>query len=261
MCATRLIPARAGNTERPPRAKCSCTAHPRSRGEHVLTSICTSRTPGSSPLARGTLQLDNEELAPVRLIPARAGNTESLKPTVKPSPAHPRSRGEHFGGRSALTPVTGSSPLARGTLTNHKYAGSSPRLIPARAGNTALHPKRARRGSAHPRSRGEHALIRFASYCALGSSPLARGTLHGGGGDPARFRLIPARAGNTFRRTHSSPSWAAHPRSRGEHFGGHVVYYVAGGSSPLARGTRLPQRGGAAGFRLIPARAGNTERG
>ena len=51
----RLIPARAGNILNAT-FKCFCnTAHPRSRGEHLLLN--TQKTPpdGSSPLARGTL--------------------------------------------------------------------------------------------------------------------------------------------------------------------------------------------------------------
>ena len=52
----------------------------------------------------------------------------------------------------------------------------------------------------------------------------------------------------------------AHPRSRGEHVLILYLYILEQGSSPLARGTRLPAVvcPGLAG--LIPARAGNTHR-
>ena len=53
---------------------------------------------------------------------------------------------------------------------------------------------------------------------------------------------------------------AAHPRSRGEHFGLGSCKTSFAGSSPLARGT--PVTGGvrSSSKRLIPARAGNTVR-
>ena len=49
-----LIPARAGNTQTSLHLTCASRAHPRSRGEHQMLSATKVRTPGSSPLARGT---------------------------------------------------------------------------------------------------------------------------------------------------------------------------------------------------------------
>ena len=70
-------------------------------------------------------------------------------------------------------------------------------LIPARAGNTK--PGRLRRAScrAHPRSRGEHITCAEYEDLAMGSSPLARGTLYVSKAVPPKTGLIPARAGNT----------------------------------------------------------------
>ena len=75
---TGLIPARAGNT-RLPRSLTRCEwAHPRSRGEHeVSLSLMASRM-GSSPLARGTLLKSGKTSQYAGLIPARAGNTDTL---------------------------------------------------------------------------------------------------------------------------------------------------------------------------------------
>ena len=91
----------------------------------------------------------------------------------------------------------GSSPLARGTLDRSNDHIAALGLIPARAGNTRALFGDVRPLRAHPRSRGEHAVL--AGHCVFlpGSSPLARGTL------PQRVEglnaqgLIPARAGNT----------------------------------------------------------------
>ena len=52
--ARRLIPARAGNTQFAPASVTAFTAHPRSRGEHIIAAAAVSRYGGSSPLARGT---------------------------------------------------------------------------------------------------------------------------------------------------------------------------------------------------------------
>ena len=70
-----LIPARAGNTPFTSARVSPKRAHPRSRGEHSASSPIASRQAGSSPLARGTHQRPTDDVVPVRLIPARAGNT------------------------------------------------------------------------------------------------------------------------------------------------------------------------------------------
>ena len=97
-------------------------------------------------------------------------------------------------------------------------------------------------------------------YLVVGSSPLARGTQPLRGPRAGRGRFIPARAGNTrLPQEPGSPS-AVHPRSRGEHRLQTAERYSIHGSSPLARGTRLAQRGRGRVQRFIPARAGNTRR-
>ena len=49
--------------------------------------------------------------------------------------AHPRSRGEHQLVYGFANEITGSSPLARGTLRLESHGVTNLRLIPARAGN------------------------------------------------------------------------------------------------------------------------------
>ena len=70
--------------------------------------------------------------------------------------------------------------------------------------------------------------------------------------------LIPARAGNTKRKTSGIFSTRAHPRSRGEHFDTLGITHPKKGSSPLARGTRRVTSWITDPWGLIPARAGNT---
>ena len=73
-----LIPARAGNTVNCLALSLIHEAHPRSRGEHLFSASLTPQVPGSSPLARGTLKLTGLSLKRGGLIPARAGNTDSI---------------------------------------------------------------------------------------------------------------------------------------------------------------------------------------
>ena len=120
---------------------------------------------------------------------------------VMPLPVgpHPRSRGENNRRRVVAWARPGSSPLTRGKRRhqpgNHRRSG----LIPAHAGKTGLCRCRGSVRWAHPRSRGENSPAPRASFWRLGSSPLARGKLHGALLRRKRVRLIPAHAGKTHR--------------------------------------------------------------
>ena len=152
----RFIPARAGNTDCAERLNREETVHPRSRGEHDEPGSASVRLAGSSPLARGTLVLEPEDLLLLRFIPARAGNTPRSAPPLWSRSVHPRSRGEHIATRTGLAFAPGSSPLARGTLGPIEVTLVSLRFIPARAGNTPRPPLSNPSFPVHPRSRGEH---------------------------------------------------------------------------------------------------------
>ena len=195
----RLIPARAGNTARWRTWSASQAAHPRSRGEHAPMSSPVKSKLGSSPLARGTHRLSPGIKLICRLIPARAGNTGHHSAAARRRKAHPRSRGEHSAPWKIGLSAYGSSPLARGTQLVAVPVLALARLIPARAGNTR-HSVQGHSGRpAHPRSRGEHSGIKTGNSGMSGSSPLARGTHALEAVEALQGRLIPARAGNTFR--------------------------------------------------------------
>ena len=112
--------------------------------------------------------------------------------------------------------------------------------------------------TAHPRSRGEHISSSPIDTVIDGSSPLARGTRQDAVRESLRYRLIPARAGNTGTEATRFAITSAHPRSRGEHVLGTFCFLLGCGSSPLARGTPCQLFDLLAFRRLIPARAGNT---
>ena len=112
----------------------------------------------------------------------------------------------------------------------------------------------------HPRSRGVYPGARSANDRLRGSSPLARGLLWIGHVTLTARRIIPARAGFTHGHSERRNNYTDHPRSRG-------VYYFMGtmpcswvGSSPLARGLQKVVHSNSLGIRIIPARAGFTDR-
>ena len=253
-----LIPARAGNTSVPPCARPPNRAHPRSRGEHIPASRLASSRAGSSPLARGTRLASWWVQGVGGLIPARAGNTRALSDRCRGRRAHPRSRGEHMKTVTQGILLSGSSPLARGTLTATCEGCQVAGLIPARAGNTPGTLRGHHQTRAHPRSRGEHQPLLDSFRWWRGSSPLARGTRRAHVLAHCRVGLIPARAGNTEQIHQMLPPDGAHPRSRGEHRSMMMRTLVGLGSSPLARGTQLHAGHGSLAQGLIPARAGNT---
>ena len=192
-----LIPAHAGSTRPASSRQDHLWAHPRSRGEHHNSIGSVKVCNGSSPLTRGARDRFLCGAVGPGLIPAHAGSTCCSSRRVRPTPAHPRSRGEHINFRKVVHRAAGSSPLTRGAPIAIARRFDSARLIPAHAGSTASPQRPGLLPRAHPRSRGEHwwwiELIRG----RRGSSPLTRGARLAGGAGRAAARLIPAHAGST----------------------------------------------------------------
>ena len=234
--ASRLIPARAGNTPPCDSSTRRSPAHPRSRGEHGNRRGTGPANRGSSPLARGTRDAVLDKVPFVRLIPAREGNTSEPTLMRSATPAHPRSRGDHTGYEGSVVHRLGSSPLARGPLMNEPPKNRTDGLIPARAGTTLVYSCTRGRSGAHPRSRGDHNRFRVLAEERLGSSPLARGPQCTSRAPKQGAGLIPARAGTTRKNEEWQATHWAHPRSRGDHRDLKLLKFMAGGSSPLARG-------------------------
>ena len=191
-------------------------AHPRSRGENDYYPTGATLREGSSPLTRGKLVTATISILKLRLIPAHAGTTVSVRGGGWVAGAHPRSRGENFPASWSMLVPPGSSPLTRGKLTGTFAVREPVGLIPAHAGKTpcARRPRASRR--AHPRSRGENTIAFDREKAARGSSPLTRGKPCEGLGTDLSRGLIPAHAGKTCAFRLWGPSPRAHPRSRGE---------------------------------------------
>ena len=237
----RIIPARAGFTTPEPAPGPDPRDHPRSRGVYARAIAERRPSSGSSPLARGLLQLDSDSPPPQRIIPARAGFTSLASSPTGRRWDHSRSRGVYVTDDARRDRHQGSSPLARGLHPGDGARRARLGIIPARAGFTRRSGTNPPRPSDHPRSRGVYEKAVRNTIHGDGSSPLARGLRAGQHADAQGRGIIPARAGFT--------------QNDG------LVSFQTRGSSPLARGLRSGTAAGEAGGGIIPARAGFTGAG
>ena len=156
--------------------------------------------------------------------------------------------------------IHGSSPRGRGKRPPTGLGRSYRWLIPARAGKTCGEASAAGSDWAHPRAGGENFRAASNTRCAFGSSPRGRGKHATARLQVAREGLIPARAGKTYPRTTRRSGPRAHPRAGGENWVGTLGRSGGDGSSPRGRGKQSAEIPCDYAARLIPARAGKTER-
>ena len=192
------------------------------------------------------------------LIPARSGKTPPNRPSPRPPPAHPRSRGENPRYLCCHCSCLGSSPLARGKRLTFGEWSEQWRLIPAPAGKTWGCRSASAGRWAHPRSCGENRSGWGPLRGREGSSPLTRGKRRVMTAPRVCSRLIPAHAGKTVAWSVYTMLSAAHPRSRGENRGSAFMRHTLQGSSPLTRGKPVPRVVIIGSDGLIPAHAGKT---
>ena len=230
-------PQALGNTKASPAGIVLPPVHPRRRGEHEIDPEDQELDFGSSPQARGTLRPPFRHADVSRFIPAGAGNTGARRRSSPARSVHPRRRGEHQRVIPCPCQTLGSSPQARGTLTDGLPVHVFDRFIPAGAGNTRGRGLARRLRAVHPRRRGEHNSSESLYHDFVGSSQQARGTRRCGAWDDSRWRFIPAGAGNTPVHGDTARTRPVHPRRRGEHNAMKAVYLEVIGSSPQARGT------------------------
>ena len=131
-------------------------------------------------------------------------------------------------------------------------------IIPARAGSTTTCGRPGPGVADHPRSRGEHDVLKWCTSSETGSSPLTRGALADGCPEHLLRGIIPAHAGSTRSAHHLGERDSDHPRSRGEHSAISQLRCIASGSSPLTRGARTLGAPDHVRSGIIPAHAGST---
>ena len=212
----RIIPARAGFTAASSSALVPAADHPRSRGVYEYAAAA--------------------HWVGVGIIPARAGFTPTPEYGAGRRGDHPRSRGVYAPHSTRWARLAGSSPLARGLLSNIYSYLISIRIIPARAGFTSPLARGSLLIGDHPRSRGVYDRQSATGSQTQGSSPLARGLRGGGTWSWFLSGIIPARAGFTGERRRPAAGRQDHPRSRGVYATPEAEIGAGAGSSPLARG-------------------------
>ena len=234
----RIIPAYAGSTGRRRRPRIPDTDHPRIRGEHTTRAGRLRPPRGSSPHTRGAQRRESLDVQGGGIIPAYAGSTTMTSANI--------------------TIQGGSSPHTRGALCFDGGDGRDGGIIPAYAGSTSDWRRTMLFGRDHPRIRGEHTPGCLDMHVRKGSSPHTRGARTCMADTPEEDGIIPAYAGSTCWCHGCRLRGGDHPRIRGEHHFGHLVYTVGIGSSPHTRGALFLPAVRPSDVGIIPAYAGST---
>ena len=232
--------------------------HPRVCGEHVLAR-CRSRCAGDSPpRVRGAPDLGSADAGRIRLTPACAGSTSSLRDFLYRQPTHPRVCGEHGQGSPSRFTGIDSPPRVRGALAAARRRRYERRLTPACAGSTLNQRRRLSPSTTHPRVCGEHTLKTNRQFIPVDSPPRVRGARGFGASVLSQGRLTPACAGSTPPERPRRASQATHPRVCGEHRRASRLDMRNNDSPPRVRGARSDTRRSPPASRLTPACAGST---
>ena len=160
----RIIPAHAGQTDRPASSSTTRSDHPRACGANVSGFPSRDVNAGSSPRMRGKPMLAIVRHLRVRIIPAHAGQTSSLLLSILPTSDHPRACGANTAARPSPWSTCGSSPRMRGKPIINRVDGRSRRIIPAHAGQTSPSPTLGVPCPDHPRACGANFRLFFGNY-------------------------------------------------------------------------------------------------
>ena len=193
---------------------------------------------GLSPHARGNPTNGFAFYCPGGPIPACAGEPSCPGCTTPRSRAYPRMRGGTKPCCISPPNKTGLSPHARGNLAAADGLRRSVGPIPACAGEPFEGSCACCPSKAYPRMRGGTGGRSDMSGISLGLSPHARGN------PPIKMKVgdyigpIPACAGEPSGQSPPTAWIGAYPRMRGGTCSSEVVFDVAKGLSPHARGNR-----------------------
>ena len=194
----RITPCIRGERAVPESSYSLLTDHPRVRGEHPVDSkmpVVRARSPqcADSNSTPATLYQRRHQITPrvrgachvlgvppgrERITPACTGSMAPARlplgtgwdhpracgsttgwPRTRPSAAdHPRACGDHGSSGSSGSPHAGSPPRVRGPLLIGHRDVLTPRITPARAGNTSARGSPRPAGTDHPRASEKHGL-------------------------------------------------------------------------------------------------------
>ena len=194
----------------------------------------------------------------IRIIPARAGQTQPESYRRRSTPDHPRACGANPVIVTPFLNTAGSSPRVRGKQFGRRLGELPDRIIPARAGQTASSGSGLPAASDHPRACGASPGPWSSDDMRGGSSPRVRGKRWRRSGFPRRVRIIPARARQTADGSKTGGGFADHPRACGANQAHQRAEFASAGSSPRVRGKRTAGTVHGPSSGIIPARAGQT---
>ena len=171
--------------------------HPRACGANFRPVSRGCSRFGSSPRVRGKRCKLRQLKQQIRIIPARAGQTNIESTLRYRRTDHPRACGANDHPTCGKVSENGSSPRVRGKRSRSCPPRTRRRIIPARAGQTHGMARPRRPILDHPRACGANSIGFRCAHSASGSSPRVRGKLMRIALMIMNIRIIPARAGQT----------------------------------------------------------------
>ena len=196
----------------------------------------------------------------IRITPAHAGKTYVTTELDNLIQDHPRACGENAYEYRNGFDVTGSPPRMRGKHTDAMALNIHDRITPAHAGKTQHCLICPFVSWDHPRACGENLSALFLMTACTGSPPRMRGKLYRAAGIAEKYRITPAHAGKTLRRTVRRPFAKDHPRACGENFNTLRKTVTDVGSPPRMRGKLSFESALSEIVGITPAHAGKTLR-
>ena len=232
--------------------------HPRACGANFRPVSRGCSRFGSSPRVRGKRCKLRQLKQQIRIIPARAGQTNIESTLRYRRTDHPRACGANDHPTCGKVSENGSSPRVRGKPDASSRNGRSVRIIPARAGQTVALLSAANAPPDHPRACGANHSDPRSPRVHSGSSPRVRGKHVSCFTMRDCLRIIPARAGQTYVVMNTTGVDPDHPRACGANADNGQTVATRNGSSPRVRGKLARSAQVGHGVRIIPARAGQT---
>ncbi len=156
-----ITPACAGKSPRRTRWKASCRDHPRVCGEKGLRIPIDEDVMGSPPRVRGKGFYVHRERICIRITPACAGKSISVRESIRCDGDHPRVCGEKVSVGSSSPEMLGSPPRVRGKVDVFDASVFAARITPACAGKSTTTKCRMCPRQDHPRVCGEKSTPRW----------------------------------------------------------------------------------------------------
>ncbi len=211
---------------------------------------------GLSPRERGNRDSLSPSSSSCGSIPARAGESLASARLTSVTRVYPRASG----GTETMTGIpstrNGLSPRERGNPIATHIGQSSPRSIPARAGEPAVRIRPNGTSTVYPRASGGTPVLPDITLPVGGLSPRERGNHRILDRDELRGGSIPARAGEPYSASNIARRAAVYPRASGGTSESHSSTTDRSGLSPRERGNPFKRTATLIPMRSIPARAG-----